>query len=130
MIRLTLIGLTVILLFTLTADKAWADAVDDLIAKYYNDIVDRDPDAAGAQAWKSEFARIVALGIDAEEGCIALARFFFHSEEYATQNKDDTQFVADLYQTFLDREPDPAGLNFWVGLLDQGLSRNVVLNSF
>lgn len=104
-------------------------SVEELITKYYRDILDRAPDPS-ADVWKAEIERIAALDIDIKEGFIALAKFFFNSEEYSAQNKNNEQFVTDLYQTFFNRAPDPAGADFWVDLLNQGLSRNVVLNYF
>ncbi|UCF90237.1 MAG: DUF4214 domain-containing protein [Desulfobacterales bacterium] len=109
---------------------AAADYMDDLIRKYYRDILDREPDAAGAQGWKDEIERIVSLNIDCKEGFIALSKFFFNSQEYGQKNKTNEQYVTDLYQTFFNRNPDQGGFAFWVDLLDQGLSRNVLLNYF
>ncbi|UCF94570.1 MAG: DUF4214 domain-containing protein [Desulfobacterales bacterium] len=113
-----------------TAGGVLADATDDLITEYYLKILDRNPDAAGAEQWKNEIQRIVALGIDRKEGFIALAKLYFNSDEYTLQNKDNLQYVTDLYQTFFDREPDESGIDYWVDQLDQGLNRNVILNHF
>ncbi|UCF89844.1 MAG: DUF4214 domain-containing protein, partial [Desulfobacterales bacterium] len=107
-----------------------ADATDDLISRYYLDILDRAADAGGAAGWNSEIQRCESLGIDIKEGFIALAKVFFNSEEYTSRNKSNTEYVTDLYQTFFNREPDHAGRDFWVGLLDQGLGRNVLMNFF
>ena len=40
------------------------------------------------------------------------------------------EFVTICYQTYLDREPDQAGLNAWVKLLDQGRSADEILDGF
>lgn len=53
-----------ILLGLLMTPVSQADTTDDLITKYYNDILDRAPDSVGAQAWKNEIQRLVGLGID------------------------------------------------------------------
>ncbi|UCF94569.1 MAG: DUF4214 domain-containing protein, partial [Desulfobacterales bacterium] len=103
---------------------------EELIVKYYRDILDRPPDTAGLEGWSAEIERTALLAIDVKEGFIALAKLFFNSAEYFAQSKTNTQYVTDLYQTFFNRAPDPAGLNYWVALLDQGLSQNVVLNFF
>ncbi|UCF91102.1 MAG: DUF4465 domain-containing protein [Desulfobacterales bacterium] len=106
------------------------DAREKIIKKYYNDILDRDPDAGGAEAWKSESERLVSLGIDVKEGFIALAKFFFNSAEYLLQSKDDAQYVTDLYQTCFNRTPRQDEVDAWVDFLSQGVSRNVLLNYF
>src|SRR5204862_4700273 len=43
---------------------------------------------------------------------------------------DDTGFVTDLYNTFFNRPPDGGGLSFWVGQIQSGLPREVVLAGF
>jgi hypothetical protein len=81
--------------------------------------------------WKSEIERAVSLGIDIREGIIALSRFFFNSEEYLEfKDPSDADYVIDLYQTFLNRMPGNDEINDWVGFLEQGLSRSVLLNYF
>ena len=104
--------------------------IQDLVTKYYNDVLDRSPEPGGAEYWTSEIERIVSLGIDVMEGFQALAKFFLNSEEYGLQNKTDEQFVTDLYQTFLNRAPDPDGFTFWVNYLAQGLTRNMLISQF
>ncbi|UCF92033.1 MAG: DVUA0089 family protein [Desulfobacterales bacterium] len=102
----------------------------ELIAKYYNDIIDRDPDPAELAAWQAEIERIISLEIDIKEGFIALAKFFFNSDEYLSQGKSNGPYVTDLYQTFFSRPPDSAGSAYWVDQLTQGSERNVILNYF
>lgn len=41
-----------------------------------------------------------------------------------------TGFVSGLYQTVLNRAPEPAGLQFWVGWLNAGASRIAVAQAF
>ena len=113
----------------LLCSPLYADPTEDLITKYYQDILDRDPDLA-AEIWKEDIARIVDLDIDIKEGFVALARVFFNSEEYTLQNKDHSTYVTDLYQTFLNRTPQHGEVDAWVNYLEQGLSRDVVFTSF
>lgn len=47
----------------------------------------------------------------------AMTGALFHSVEYANRNRNDADFVADLYTTFLLRAPDPSGYAFWLGVL-------------
>jgi predicted SAM-dependent methyltransferase len=44
--------------------------------------------------------------------------------------EDDTEFVHACYRTVLGREPDPAGLAYYVGELRAGKKRNSVLGTF
>jgi hypothetical protein len=100
-----------------------------LVREYYLDILGREPDQAGWDYWVSEIKRIMSLGIYVGEGFQAEARFFFNSTEYLNKNKSATAFVTDLYHTFLQREPDSAGLTYWVGQLNC-LTRNMLITQF
>jgi hypothetical protein len=100
-----------------------------LVREYYLDILGREPDAGGWNYWISEIKRIVSLGIYVGEGFQAEARFFFNSTEYLNKNKTATAFVTDIYHTFLQREPDSAGLTYWVGQL-ACLTRNILITHF
>ena len=100
-----------------------------LVREYYLDILDREPDQGGWDYWASEIERINSLGIYLGEGFQAEARFFFNCQEYKDKNKTEIEFVTDLYQTFLQREPDPTGLTYWVGQLSC-MTRNMLITQF
>ena len=114
-----------------SADFRPSRVIEELIVKYYDDILDRQADPLGLEFWKSEIERIVSIGIDIKEGIIALSKFFFNAEEYVeVKNPSDEEYVTDLYQTFLNRLPGNEEINYWVALIEGGLSRNVILNFF
>lgn len=104
--------------------------IQSLITSYYNTILNRAPDSAGFNFWTNNISGVVALGIDISEGFQGLARFFFDSNEYALRARDDTQFVTDLYQTFLQRAPDAPGLANWLNQLGLGLTRDMLITQF
>jgi hypothetical protein len=101
-----------------------------LVIHYYQSILDREPDGAGKAYWEGERARVVNLGASVNETWFAMAQQFYFSAEYAAFNRDNTAFVNDLYDTFFNRVPDSGGLSFWVGNLDAGMPREVVLTAF
>jgi glucose/arabinose dehydrogenase len=105
-------------------------AAFSLVTKYYNDILGRAPEPGGAELWTSEVERVVSLGIDVREGFQGLANFFFDSSEYALRKRTPPEFVADLYQTFFSRPPDPEGEAFWLGQLAAGLTRTMLVTEF
>jgi hypothetical protein len=80
--------------------------------------------------WISEIERIIALGLDVKEGFIALGKLFFNSSEYVAKNKNTGEYIIDLYETFLHRTPEKSEINYWIGEIDGGLTRNLVLNNF
>jgi hypothetical protein len=101
-----------------------------LVTHYYRSVLRRAPDSAGKAYWEAEAARLRALGADVNEAWHARATSFFGSEEYRLFAREDSGFVADLYATFFNREPEAGGRDYWLGLLGQGLPREAVLASF
>jgi hypothetical protein len=106
------------------------EAVSSLITHYYQAILGRAPEAAGLTYWTDETMRAQALGIDIQEAFRVMAGQFFTSSEYLGRNASDSQYVADLYRTFFNRDTDAEGLGFWVAQLNAGLPRSVVMFAF
>jgi hypothetical protein len=102
----------------------------NLVTKYYQDILDRGPEPGGVEWWTAEINRIMDLSIDVKEGFIAVGKAFFNSEEYLLMAKTDAAYVTDLYETFLQRIPSQSEIDYWVGYLTTGMSRNIALNYF
>jgi lysyl endopeptidase len=105
-------------------------AEKSLVSHYYRSILRRPPDAQGFQFWTSEAQRVAALGLNVNEAWYAIAMAFYGSAEYASLNRTDAEFVADLYRTFFNRAPDASGLSFWAQDLANGLPRGVALAGF
>lgn len=55
---------------------------------------------------------------------------FFHSTEFRNRNLSDEEYVKTLYRTFLDREYDREGYDYWRNKLAAGISRDEVLAGF
>lgn len=56
---------------------------------------------------------------------------FFHSKEFTMKGLGDSDYVKVLYRTFLGREYDEEGLNYWLFQMRvYGMSRDTVLNEF
>lgn len=92
------------------------------VYRLYQAAFDRKPDLAGLgyHLWTIESA-----GLTLSE----VARNFFNSDESAAKyaNTSNLQFMTRLYTNILHRTPDPAGLAYWVDVLDRGASRAEVL---
>ena len=87
---------------------------------------DRAPDVDGLGYWIAQFDQGASL-TDVAGGFIASAEF---TADYGA-SPTNTSYVEDLYQNFLNREADTAGLDFWVGLLDTGaMTEAQVMASF
>ncbi|MBM1309631.1 DUF4214 domain-containing protein [Sulfitobacter mediterraneus] len=99
-------------------DQAQIDTFIELYIAYFN----RAPDALGLYFWGSAFANGTSLDEMA-------ALFLDQDETRATYPTDATNldFATQVYSNVLGRTPDQAGLDFWVGQLDQG---NVTRGTF
>jgi hypothetical protein len=104
--------------------------IKQIVVRYYESILDRNPEPGGAESWVAEIERIVSLGIDINEGFIALGKLFFNSEEYLAMDKNIRGYIVDLYETFLGRTPSSGEVEDWAGELRGGLTRNLLLNYF
>jgi subtilisin-like proprotein convertase family protein/subtilisin family serine protease len=97
-----------------------------LAYRLYQAAFDRKPDAAGLGYWIEH----LDTGLDMND----VAYNFLNSDEFVTlygKNVSNTAFVTQLYENVLHREPETAGYQYWVNVLDTGLgSRQVVLASF
>lgn len=61
---------------------------------------------------------------------VAVAEQFIYSKEFTDKKLNDTEYIKVLYRTFMGREADSAGLNYWLGQIKAGKTRKQVLKSF
>lgn len=97
--------------------------IRDYVLRMYTKALGRDGEEAGVQDWSW---RIASGTMSAED----VAKSFFFSEEYMNKGLNNEDFVETLYQTFMDRPSDEAGKTDWVGRLNNGISREEVLEGF
>jgi hypothetical protein len=83
------------------------------VAGLYGAWLDRAPDNAGLNFW-------LGNSYNGDQSVQQLYRAFVDSTEYKSKNESNTAFVTRLYRSMLFREPDQAGLNFWVNDLNKG----------
>lgn len=95
------------------------------IARLYTKALGRTYDVDGLNYWCDGLVRKQYTAAE-----IATSQFF-HSKEFLQKNLGDSDYVKVLYRTFLDREYDTEGLNYWLFQMRvYGMSRDVVLNEF
>ncbi|OUS11683.1 hypothetical protein A9Q89_08100 [Gammaproteobacteria bacterium 53_120_T64] len=95
------------------------------IARLYQAAFDRTPDLPGLNFWIDQWESVqLSIG--------QIADGFSLSSEFTGlySNLDDDSYVTQLYANVLDRAPDKPGFDYWVGRLDDGMSRPEVLASF
>ena len=79
---------------------------DDFLTRCYQVAFDRAPDEAGMEFWRKQ------LQDQKTEGAF-VARDFIFSEEYLAQAASDEQYIRDLYEMFMGREPEQEGFDYW-----------------
>ncbi len=89
----------------------------------YTAALGREGEEAGVESWTNQLIQ----GTCSPE---YLAKYFFFSEEYLAKNTRNAEYVEALYLTFLDREADEEGKEGWVRALNNGMSREEVLERF
>lgn len=78
------------------------------VTSMYEGVLGRTPAQAEVDTWVSRISKGTVKQSDLR------AVFAASNEFYATSGGTDEAFVTALYQLFLDREPEPAGLTNWV----------------
>ncbi|SFV01822.1 DUF4214 domain-containing protein [Pseudoduganella namucuonensis] len=93
--------------------------------RLYQAAFNRAPDKAGVGYWIAQLDKGAAL--------LDVARGFLDSAEFASlygTSPGNGVFVQKLYDNVLHRTPDQAGVDYWLGVLNQGGDRAEVLAAF
>jgi RHS repeat-associated protein len=74
--------------------------------------------ATDIATWTETLTRAQALSINALIGAAQnMGNSVFTASAYTSLGTSNTQYVTDLYESYLQRSPDSPGLNFWVDQL-------------
>lgn len=107
--------------FTETGCEEYSDSV----ARLYQAGLDRAPDEVGFSFWMDAYT-------SGQWSFARMSQFFVASNEFRTSYGDlsNADFIRQLYRNVLGREGEVAGVDFWIGEMDAGMSRSVVLMRF
>jgi hypothetical protein len=85
------------------------DTEATLVGMAYDAVFDRAPDAIGLPFWTRKLA-------DGEMSIRQMVEAIASSQEFQARHahEDDAAYVASIYRSSLEREPEQAGLAFWV----------------
>jgi len=92
------------------------------VQRLYRNILGRSGDANGINNW----CNALLTG----KGGAAIAANFILSNEYTAKNTSNSDYVEMLYKTILNRSPDSTGKAYWLGKLEDGVSRKGVYAGF
>ena len=94
------------------------------VNRLYTQILGRKAEMAGLNEW----CRVI-LGKYLTPKQVATFSFF-HSPEFLNKNTSDEEFVKICYRTFLDRQYEKAGLDYYLNALKNGTTRDLVIEGF
>ena len=99
------------------------EATYAFVERMYTTAMNRGSDKQGKEYWANELSNFNCTG-----EFVGLA--FFLSDEMTGMNLPDKEFVTRLYKTFMDRDPEKEGLDYWAKTLGSGTSRMDVVYGF
>ena len=91
--------------------------------RLYLNALERTYDEAGLNMWTNGLASGKYTAAQAVQG-------FFTSNEFINSGISNQEIVRRCYKTMLDREPDEAGLKYWLDLMNKGASIEELLSGF
>lgn len=98
-------------------------SIASFVANLYDNCLGREFDEDGISEW-------VSLLKNGKVGGGDVAKGFLHSEEFINLHTSNIEYVKILYRTLMSRDADDIGLDYWVGRLKNGDSRDFVLDNF
>lgn len=112
---------------TLSQNRDQNYGITSFIARCYRTVLNRDYDVTGINNWTG--ALLHSPNIRSSVNDVTKSGFF-HSREFQQRNVSNGQYVKILYQTFLNRSAEKSGYENWLNALNNGASRDVILESF
>lgn len=100
-----------------------SDSVENFVRRLYEKVLNRNADPSGLKTWTDLLKSRQMSGAE-------VARGFIDSNEFKARNLNDKAYVTVLYNTFFDREPDNGGMQTWMEVLEDGMSRSFVFKGF
>ena len=95
----------------------------EFVDRIYRSVLGRSSDDAGRQYWVTGIENGTYNPDD-------VVLTILNSQEFVGRNLNNEQYVTALYQAFLNRTPDSAGLANWVNALNNGASRQDIARGF
>ena len=91
--------------------------------RLYTECLGREPEEDGLKFWSLGLTNLELTGKQA-------AHEFFFSKEFNDFNLNNEGLLTRMYKTFMGREPDTDGMNFWLNEMSNGMTKEQVFNNF
>ncbi|MBQ8189525.1 MAG: DUF4214 domain-containing protein [Lachnospiraceae bacterium] len=109
---------------TVTEGRSRNFGLTEFVSRLYTQALGRDYDVDGLDYWCNSI-------LDGKWSIKDASTYgFFHSDEFRNKNLSDGEYVKVLYRTYLGRECEPEGYQYWMEKLASGVSRDEVLRGF
>ena len=92
-------------------------------ARLYTECLGREPEEGGLKFWSLGLTNLELTGSQA-------AHEFFFCKEFNDHNFDNKELITRMYKTFMGREPDDAGMTFWLDSMSKGMTKQQLFDSF
>ena len=104
----------------------------DMVVDFFRGLLNRLPDTTSFNFWLGRLRQAQCQGGGPVYNAVgAISAEFMFNPEYAARNRSNTQFVTDMYYSFLRRGGDTTGVGFWINELNAGRKdRNTVRVDF
>ncbi|MBR2068056.1 MAG: DUF4214 domain-containing protein [Solobacterium sp.] len=110
---------------TLSENRDLNYGVTAFVSRCYTKVLGRGFDVGGLNYWTG---KIMESANKKEGAANAASSGFFNSNEFVNKRLSNADFIKVCYRTFLDREADANGLNYWLTQMPKG--KDVVLRGF
>jgi RHS repeat-associated protein len=98
--------------------NAFSFTAEQYVRNFYQYGLNRQPNATELQNWLSTLQSAYAQGQSQFLTAMqSLGAAIFTSQEYANRQRSDHEYVWDLYKTYLFREPESSGWQFWENIV-------------
>lgn len=96
--------------------------ITTVVTRFYRDALGREPDAAGLAWWVQQAQSGMPVA--------KIAASFYGSPEYRQRSGSEQAWLTNVYRALLFREPDAAGMAFWLARLHSGTAATDIAYSF
>ena len=93
------------------------------VSRLYRNFLKREPDEKGLADWVDVLVSGRGTGAKVVSG-------FVLSPEYQANSLGNEEYVTALYHIIFNRDPDAAGLNAWIAVMENGCTNKKVLAGF
>jgi len=98
-----------------------ARAEVDMVMDFFRGILNRLPDNSSFNFWVGQLRQAQCQGASAVYTAVDnISAAFIFNAEYNNRNRNNTQYVTDMYYSFLRRGGDLQGVQFWINQLNAG----------